>query len=71
MPEIVLATLNAVAAVVSQSLDLRRILDDALGKIIPELGFSAGAALALPDDDEVGPLRQVTSVGLTPDVADP
>ena len=65
-----LATLNAVAAVVSQSLDLERILEDALGKIIPELGFSAGAALALPNDDsEVAPLRPVTSVNLTSGVA--
>ena len=46
-----LATLNAVAAVVIQSLDLGRILDDALGKIMPELGFEAGAAFILPDSD--------------------
>jgi len=37
-----LATLNAVAAVVSQSLDLERILDDALGEIMTDLGFEAG-----------------------------
>lgn len=49
-----LATLNAVAAVVSRSLDLGRILEDALAEIIPELGFAAGAAFVAPggkDDD--------------------
>jgi nitrate/nitrite-specific signal transduction histidine kinase len=45
-----LATLNAIAAVVSQSLDLERILDDALAKIMNDLGFEAGAALVLPSD---------------------
>ncbi len=44
-----LATLNAVAAVVSQSLDLERILEDALGEIMADLGFDAGVAFMLPD----------------------
>ncbi|MGE5229657.1 MAG: cache domain-containing protein, partial [Deltaproteobacteria bacterium] len=65
-----LVTLNAVAAVVSQSLNLGRILEDALGKIITELGFAAGAAFVLPDDDggDAG-LKLVTSVNLAPDVS--
>ena len=63
-----LATLNAVAAVVSQSLNLERILEDALGKIIPELGFTAGAAFILPDEDgESDRLRLVTSLNLSAD----
>ena len=65
-----LATLNAVAAVVSQSLNLGRILEDALGKIIPELGFAAGAAFVLPDTDSGdGVLRLVTSLNLSADVS--
>ena len=65
-----LATLNAVAAVVSQSLNLERILEDALGKMIPELGFAAGAAFVLPDiDSGDGVLKLVTSVNLSPDVS--
>ena len=47
-----LATLNAVAAVVSQSLDLERILDDALGEIMADLGFEAGVAFMLPEERE-------------------
>jgi len=63
-----LATLNAVAAVVSQSLNLGRILEDALGKIIPELGFAAGAAFVLSDsDDEDGVLKLMTSVNISSD----
>ena len=65
-----LATLNAVAAVVSQSLNLGRILEDALGKIITELGFAAGAAFVLPDiDSGDGVLKLVTSVNLSSDVS--
>ena len=44
-----LATINAVASVVSRSLDLERILDDALGAIMDELRFEVGAALVLPE----------------------
>jgi nitrate/nitrite-specific signal transduction histidine kinase len=65
-----LATLNAVAAVVSQSLNLGRILEDALGKIITELGFAAGAAFVLPDTESGdGVLKLVTSVNLSSDVS--
>ncbi len=65
-----LATLNAVAAVVSQSLNLGRILEDALGKIIAELGFAAGAAFVRPDiDSGDGALQLVTSVRLSPDAS--
>ncbi len=45
-----LATLNAIAAVVSRSLDLEQILDDALAKVLNDLGFAAGAALVMPSD---------------------
>jgi nitrate/nitrite-specific signal transduction histidine kinase len=69
-----LATLNAVAAVVSQSLNLDRILDDALGKIIAELGFAAGAAFILVgedggNEDQAGDeeLRLVSAKNLSPD----
>jgi len=63
-----LATLNAVAAVVSQSLNLERILDDALGEIITELGFEAGVAFILPEGDRADAgLSQVTSRNLSPD----
>ena len=61
-----LATLNAVAAVVSQSLDLERILEDALGQMIPELGFGAGAAFVRPGiDAEHDALRLVTARNLS------
>ena len=64
-----LATLNAVAAVVSQSLNLERILDDALGKIIAELGFEAGVAFIFTErDGRDGELRLVTSRNLSSDV---
>jgi nitrate/nitrite-specific signal transduction histidine kinase len=64
-----LATLNAVAAVVSQSLQLERILEDALGKIIPELGFAAGVAFVVPEDGQEAGLRLVTSKNLSSEVA--
>jgi nitrate/nitrite-specific signal transduction histidine kinase len=64
-----LATLNAVAAVVSQSLHLERILEDALGKIIPELGFAAGVAFVVPEEGRSAGLRLVTSKDLPPEVA--
>ena len=65
-----LATLNAVAAVVSQSLNLGRILEDALGKIIPELGFAAGAAFVIPEDDDGHRvLKLVTSMNLSAEVS--
>jgi GAF domain-containing protein/HAMP domain-containing protein len=45
-----LAALNAVAAVVSRSLDLHEILDDALSEILDSTGISAGAAFRLEQD---------------------
>ena len=64
-----LATLNAVAAVVIQSLDLERILDDALGTIMAELGFEAGVALMSQGSDSTDrTLELVASRNLSPDV---
>ena len=64
-----LATLNAVAAVVSQSLDLERILDDALGEIMADLGFEAGVAFMLPDrEGGAGEVRLIASRNLPADV---
>jgi nitrate/nitrite-specific signal transduction histidine kinase len=64
-----LATLNAVAAVVSQSLDLERILDDALGEIMADLGFEAGVAFMLPDGErDGGEVRLIASRNLPADV---
>jgi len=64
-----LATLNAVAAVVSQSLDLEKILDDALAEIMADMGFEAGVAFMLPErggqEDEV---RLIASRNLPADV---
>jgi nitrate/nitrite-specific signal transduction histidine kinase len=60
-----LATLNAVAAVVSQSLDLERILEDALGEIMADLGFEAGVAFMLPDKEgDADEIRLVASRNL-------
>ena len=64
-----LATLNAVAAVVSQSLDLERILDDALGEIMADLGFEAGVAFVLPErEGQGGEVRLIASRNLPADV---
>ncbi len=64
-----LATLNAVAAVVSQSLDLERILDDALGEIMADLGFEAGVAFMLPErEGQGGEVRLIASRNLPADV---
>lgn len=64
-----LATLNAVAAVVIQSLDLERILDDALGTIMAELGFEAGVAFMFQESDSTDrALELVASRNLSPDV---
>jgi nitrate/nitrite-specific signal transduction histidine kinase len=45
-----LATLNAVAAAVSRSLDLEEVLYDALDKTMEAVGMEAGAAFRLGDD---------------------
>jgi len=64
-----LATLNAVAAVVSQSLDLERILDDALGEIMADLGVEAGVAFMLPErEGQGGEVRLIASRNLPADV---
>jgi nitrate/nitrite-specific signal transduction histidine kinase len=64
-----LATLNAVAAVVSQTLDLERILDDALGEIMADLGFEAGVAFILPErGGQGGEVRLIASRNLPADV---
>lgn len=64
-----LATLNSVAAVVSQSLHLERILEDALGVIMADLGFEAGVAFMLPDGEgSKRELRLVASRNLPADV---
>ena len=59
-----LATLNAVATVVSQSLDFERILDDALAKIMEDMGFEAGAAFVVPEAEEA--VRTVAARNLSP-----
>jgi two-component system nitrate/nitrite sensor histidine kinase NarX len=46
-----LATLNAVAAVVSRSLDLEEIMDAALRKTLDTMGMEAGAAFRLEGKD--------------------
>jgi signal transduction histidine kinase len=46
-----LATINAIAAVVSRSLDLEEILQDALDKTLEVRGMEAGAALRLVVED--------------------
>ena len=64
-----LATLSAVAAVVSQSLDLERILDDALGEIMAALDFEAGVAFMLPErEGQGGEVRLIASRNLPADV---
>ncbi len=64
-----LATLNAVAAVVSQSLNLEQILDDALAEILTDLDFEAGVAFMLPDKASgTGELRVVAARELPPPV---
>jgi GAF domain-containing protein/HAMP domain-containing protein len=48
-----LAALNAIAAVVSRSLDLQEILEDALDKTLEVTGLEAGGIYLLQKDDEV------------------
>jgi signal transduction histidine kinase len=63
-----LATLNAVASVVSQSLDLERILDDALATIMDDLGFEGGAAFVLPDSKKgLDSLTVVVAKNISPE----
>jgi len=62
-----LATLNAIAEVVSQSLDLRQVLNAALDKTIELTQVEAGAAYCRV---ERGALQRVCVRGLPADVAD-
>jgi signal transduction histidine kinase/HAMP domain-containing protein len=58
-----LAALNEVAAIVNSSLDLSRILPDALAKTIQVMGMEAGAIRCL--NDESGMLELIADQGLT------
>jgi len=59
-----LATLNAIAAVVSQSLDLDEILDDALDKTLQMVEIEAGGIYLL--DEEAGMLTITVQRGFSP-----
>jgi len=61
-----LATLNAIAAVVSQSLDLNEILKDALDKTLQMMEIEAGGIYLL--DEEDGFLTVVAQRGFSPQV---
>jgi nitrate/nitrite-specific signal transduction histidine kinase len=45
-----LAILNSIISVVSQSLDIQEILEDALNRTVEQMGFDAGAAFRLESD---------------------
>lgn len=65
-----LAALNAIAAVVSRSLDLDRILGDALEKTLEVLALDAGGIYLLEEDeakDGKGVLRIAAHRGLSPE----
>lgn len=59
-----LATLNAIATVVSRSLDLDEVLSDALDKTLEVTGIEAGGIYLLQEDAEV--LNIVAHRGLSP-----
>jgi signal transduction histidine kinase len=61
-----LSALNAVAGVVSRSLDLERILQDALDETIEVMGMQGGAIFRL--DEETQSLVQVTHRNLGPEM---
>jgi nitrate/nitrite-specific signal transduction histidine kinase len=63
-----LAALNAIASVVSQSLDLDEILDDALSKTLEVMGGEAGGIYML--DSQAGALSLAVYRGLLPDTVD-
>lgn len=60
-----LTALNAIAAVVSSSLDLERILPEALAKTIEVMEMDAGAILRVNQD--LGQVDVLYSVGFSPD----
>ena len=62
-----LTALNSVAAVVSRSLDLNRILADGLTKTIEVLDMDAGAVFRI--DPETGGVILVEQQGLSPEMA--
>jgi nitrate/nitrite-specific signal transduction histidine kinase len=63
-----LATLNAIAAVVSRSLDLEEIMNDALNKILEVLEMELGSAYAI--DDEGKGLKLLAEHGLSAEFID-
>jgi GAF domain-containing protein/two-component sensor histidine kinase len=63
-----LSTLNAIAAVVSRSLDLEEILEDALDETIKVMGLDMGGIYLLDEDAQV--LNMATSRGFRPGAAD-
>jgi len=60
-----MATLNAIAATVSQSLDLNEILDDALDKTLQVMGIEAGGVYLLDEEDD-GVLTIAAQRGFSP-----
>jgi nitrate/nitrite-specific signal transduction histidine kinase len=60
-----LATLNAIAAEVSQSLDLKEILDNALDEVLDVTGMERGQAFRL--DEDRGMLVQMAQRGFRPE----
>jgi nitrate/nitrite-specific signal transduction histidine kinase len=60
-----LATLNAIAAVVSRSMDLHDILEDALEKTLEAVGIEAGGIYLLKENSDV--LKMAISRGFSPD----
>ncbi|NIN98774.1 MAG: GAF domain-containing protein, partial [Anaerolineae bacterium] len=61
-----LAALNAIAGVVSRSLDLQEILNNALDKTLEVMEIEAGGIYLL--DEEVGMLNVVTQRGFSPEL---
>jgi nitrate/nitrite-specific signal transduction histidine kinase len=59
-----LAALNAIAGVVSRSLDLEEVLDSALGKTLEVTGIEAGGIYLLQQDDQI--LSIAAHSGLSP-----
>ena len=60
-----MATLNAIAATVSQSLDLNEILDDALDKTLQVMEIEAGGVYLLDEEDD-GVLTIAAQRGFSP-----